>query len=91
MNNPALSPDASKLAFVLESNGVGDIWVVGPRAATPKPASPSPTIQCFACLVGPTENRCRQLWGNQRRDSLYRQKTPDWHRQQKKKLLETPV
>jgi len=27
-DNPALSPDASKLAFVLESNGVGDIWVV---------------------------------------------------------------
>jgi serine/threonine protein kinase/Tol biopolymer transport system component len=27
-DNPALSPDACKLAFVLESNGVGDIWVV---------------------------------------------------------------
>jgi Tol biopolymer transport system component len=26
--DPALSPDASKLAFVLETNGVGDIWVV---------------------------------------------------------------
>jgi len=25
---PALSPDASKLAFVLENNGVGDIWVL---------------------------------------------------------------
>jgi eukaryotic-like serine/threonine-protein kinase len=25
---PALSPDTSKLAFVLETNGVGDIWVV---------------------------------------------------------------
>ncbi|HEX8815025.1 MAG TPA: protein kinase [Terriglobales bacterium] len=25
---PTLSPDASKLAFVLESNGIGDIWVV---------------------------------------------------------------
>jgi Tol biopolymer transport system component len=27
-DSPALSPDGSRLAFVLESNGVGDIWVV---------------------------------------------------------------
>lgn len=26
--NPELSPDGSKLAFVLETNGIGDIWVV---------------------------------------------------------------
>jgi serine/threonine protein kinase len=25
---PTLSPDASKMAFVLETNGIGDIWVV---------------------------------------------------------------
>lgn len=27
-HQPALSPDGSKLAFALENNGVGDIWVV---------------------------------------------------------------
>jgi Tol biopolymer transport system component len=85
---PILSPDATKLAFALENNGVGDIWVVDLARHTRTRITFGPLYsgwpiwwpdgKSIVFTYGPSGNM----------DSLYRQNADGSG--SKEKLLETP-
>jgi hypothetical protein len=79
---PALSPDASKLAFVLETNGVADIWVVDLARHTKTRITFGPLYSSLSLSGGPTENRLSSAMGQVpvRGNSLPSKRR--WHRQQ---------
>jgi serine/threonine protein kinase len=87
-DNPALSPDASKLAFVLESNGVGDIWVVDLARHTKTRITFGPQYSASPVWWPDGKSIVFNYGATSAGDSLYRQNADGTG--SKEKLLETP-
>jgi serine/threonine protein kinase len=86
--NPALSPDASKLAFVLESNGVGDIWVVDLTRHTKTRITFGPQYSSSPVWWPDGKSIVFNYGATSSGDSLYRQNADGTG--SKEKLLESP-
>jgi serine/threonine protein kinase/Tol biopolymer transport system component len=85
---PKLSPDASKLAFVLESNGVGDIWVVDLARHTKTRITFGPQYSSSPVWWPDGKSIVFNYGATSSGDSLYRQNADGTG--SKEKLLETP-
>ncbi len=86
--NPALSPDASKLAFVLENNGVGDIWVVDLARHTKTRLTFGPLYSGWPIWWPDGKSIVFDYGPSGTQDSLYRQNADGTG--SKEKLLENP-
>jgi eukaryotic-like serine/threonine-protein kinase len=84
---PTLSPDGSKMAFVLETNGIGDIWVVDIARHTKTHLTFGP-LQSGWPVWWPDGKSIVFGYGATSGDSFYRQNTDGTG--SKEKLLETP-
>jgi eukaryotic-like serine/threonine-protein kinase len=87
-SNPTLSPDASKLAFDLENNGVGDIWVVDLARHTKTRITFGPQYSGYPVWWPDGKSIVFNYGSSSAGDSLYRQKADGAG--SKEKLLETP-
>ena len=86
--DPALSPDASKLAFVIETNGVGDIWVVDLARHTKTRITFGPQYSSLPVRWPDGKSIVFSYGATSSGDSLYRQNADGTG--SKEKLLETP-
>ncbi|MGB9236932.1 MAG: protein kinase [Terriglobales bacterium] len=86
--NPALSPDTSKLAFVLETNGFGDIWVVDLARHTKTRLTFGPLYSGSPVWWPDAKSIVYNYGPSGVTDSLYRQNADGTG--SKEKLLETP-
>jgi len=86
--NPALSPDASKLTFVLESSGVGDIWVVDLARHTKTRITFGPQYSSWPVWWPDGKSIVFSYGLSSAGESLYRQNADGTGT--KEKLLETP-
>jgi eukaryotic-like serine/threonine-protein kinase len=86
--NPALSPDASKLAFGLENNGIGDIWVVDLARHTKTRLTFGPQYSGYPIWWPDGKSIVFNYGPSGVTDSLYRQNADGTG--SKEKLLETP-
>jgi eukaryotic-like serine/threonine-protein kinase len=86
--DPALSPDASKLAFVLETNGVGDIWVVDLARHTKTRITFGPQYSGLPVWWPDGKSIVFNYGATSSGESLYRQNADGTG--SKEKLLETP-
>jgi serine/threonine protein kinase/Tol biopolymer transport system component len=86
--DPALSPDASKLAFVIETNGVGDIWVVDLARHTKTRITFGPQYSSLPVWWPDGKSIVFSYGATSSGDSLYRQNADGTG--SKEKLLETP-
>jgi serine/threonine protein kinase/Tol biopolymer transport system component len=86
--NPMLSPDASKLAFSLETNGIGDIWVVDLTRHTKTRLTFGPQYSGFPIWWPDGKSIVFNYGPSGVTDSLYRQNADGTG--SKEKLLETP-
>jgi len=86
--NPALSPDASKLAFSLETNGIGDIWVVDLARHTKTRLTFGPQYSGNPIWWPDGKSIVFNYGPSGVTDSLYRQNADGTG--SKEKLLETP-
>jgi serine/threonine protein kinase len=87
-SQPTLSPDASKLAFVLETNGVGDIWVVDLARHTKTRLTFGPQYSGNPVWWPDGKSIVFCYGASSAGDSLYRQNADGTG--SKEKLLETP-
>jgi len=85
---PRLSPDASKLAFVLETNGIGDIWVVDLARHTKTRLTFGPLYSSWPIWWPDGKSIVFNYGPSGGMDSLYRQNADGTG--SKEKLLETP-
>ena len=85
---PALSPDASKLAFVLENNGIGDIWVLDLTRHTKTRITFGPLYSDWPVWWPDGKSIVFSYGPSGTLDSLYRQNADGTG--SKEKLLETP-
>ena len=85
---PALSPDASKLAFMLETNGVADIWVLDLARHTRTRITFGPQYSNWPVWWPDGKSIVFGNGGSASGDSLYRQNADGTG--SKEKLLETP-
>jgi serine/threonine protein kinase len=85
---PTLSPDASKLAFALETNGVGDIWVVDVARHTKTRITFGPQYSSSPVWWPDGKSIVFEYGTTASGDSLYRQNADGTG--SKEKLLETP-
>jgi serine/threonine protein kinase len=85
---PILSPDASKLAFTLESNGVGDIWVLDLARHTKTRITFGPQYSGWPIWWPDGKSIVFNYGPSGTMDSLYRQNADGTG--SKEKLLETP-
>ena len=85
---PTLSPDGSKLAFVLETNGVGDIWVVDLARHTKTRLTFGPQYSGNPVWWPDGKSIVFCYGSSSAGDSLYRQNADGTGR--KEKLLENP-
>jgi len=85
---PRLSPDASKLAFVLETNGIGDIWVVDLTRHTKIRLTFGPLYSNWPIWWPDGKSIVFSYGPSGFLDSLYRQSADGTG--SKEKLLETP-
>ena len=85
---PALSPDASKLAFDLETNGVADIWVVDLARHTKTRITFGPQYSAYPIWWPDGKSIVFSYGATASGDSLYRQNADGTG--SKQKLLETP-
>jgi serine/threonine protein kinase len=86
--NPALSPDGSKLAFSLETNGIGDIWVVDLARHTKTRLTFGPLYSGYPVWWPDGKSIVFSYGPTGITDSLYRQNADGTG--SKEKLLETP-
>jgi hypothetical protein len=86
--NPGLSPDASKLAFALENNGIADIWVVDLARHTRTRLTFGPQYSGFPIWWPDGKSIVFNYGPSGALDSLYRQNADGTG--SKEKLLETP-
>jgi Tol biopolymer transport system component len=86
-SEPALSPDGSKLAFVLETNGVGDIWVVDLSRHTKTRLTFGPQFSTWPVWWPDGKSLVFTYGPSGSGDSLYRQNADGTGTKQK--LLET--
>ena len=86
--NPVLSPDASKLAFVLENNGIGDIWVLDLARHTKTRITFGPQYSGWPVWWPDGKSIVFDYGSSGSEDSLYRQNADGTG--SKEKLLETP-
>jgi serine/threonine protein kinase/dipeptidyl aminopeptidase/acylaminoacyl peptidase len=87
-SGPALSPDGSKLAFDLETNGVGDIWVVDLARHTKTRVTFGPQYSAYSVWWPDGKSIVFGYGSSSAGDSLYRQNADGTG--SKEKLLETP-
>jgi eukaryotic-like serine/threonine-protein kinase len=85
---PILSPDASKLAFTLETNGVGDIWVLDLARHTKTRITFGPQYSGWPIWWPDGKSIVFTYGPSGTMDSLYRQNADGTG--SKEKLLETP-
>jgi Tol biopolymer transport system component/tRNA A-37 threonylcarbamoyl transferase component Bud32 len=85
---PTLSPDASKLAFALETNGVADIWVVDLARHTKTRITFGPQYGAYPLWWPDGKSIVFGYGPSAASDSLYRQNADGTG--SKEKLLETP-
>jgi Tol biopolymer transport system component/tRNA A-37 threonylcarbamoyl transferase component Bud32 len=85
---PTLSPDASKLAFVLENNGIGDIWVLDLARHTKTRITFGPLYSDWPIWWPDGKSIVFSYGPSGNVDSLYRQNADGTG--SKEKLLETP-
>jgi eukaryotic-like serine/threonine-protein kinase len=85
---PALSPDASKLAFVLEDKGIGDIWIVDLARHTKTRITFGPQYSDWPVWWPDGKSIVFTYGTSSAGDSLYRQNADGTG--SKEKLLETP-
>jgi eukaryotic-like serine/threonine-protein kinase len=86
--NPALSPDASKLAFDLENNGVADIWVLDLSRHTKTRLTFGPQYSGYPIWWPDGKSIVFSYGASASGNSLYRQNADGTG--SKEKLLETP-
>jgi serine/threonine protein kinase len=86
--HPVLSPDASKLAFALESNGVADIWVVDLARHTKTRITFGPLYSAYPVWWPDGKSIVFSYGSSASGESLYRQNADGTG--SKQKLLETP-
>ena len=86
--SPALSPDGSKLAFDIETNGVGDIWVVDLARHTKTRLTFGPQYSASPIWCPDGKSIVYSYGASAAGDSLYRQNADGSG--SKEKLLETP-
>ncbi len=86
--NPALSPDASKLAFELENNGVADIWVLDLSRHTKTRLTFGPQYSSSPIWWPDGKSIVFSYGASASGNSLYRQNADGTG--SKEKLLETP-
>ena len=87
-SQPALSPDASKLAFMLETNGVADIWVLDLARHTKTRLTFGPQYSNWPVWWPDGKSIVFGYGGSASGESLYRQNADGTG--SKEKLLETP-
>jgi eukaryotic-like serine/threonine-protein kinase len=87
-DNPALSPDGSKLAFALETNGIADIWVVDLARHTKTRITFGPQYSASPIWLPDGKSIVYSYGASSAGDSLYRQNADGSGG--KEKLLETP-
>jgi serine/threonine protein kinase/Tol biopolymer transport system component len=87
-SDPALSPDGSKLAFDIETNGVGDIWVVDLARHTRTRITFGPQYSASPIWWPDGKSIVFSYGATSAGDSLYRQNADGSGG--KEKLLETP-
>ncbi len=87
-SQPRLSPDASKLAFTLETNGVADIWVLDLARHTKTRLTFGPQYSNWPVWWPDGKSIVFGNGGSASGDSLYRQNADGTG--SKEKLLETP-
>ncbi len=85
---PALSPDGSKLAFALESNGVGDIWVLDLARHTKTRVTFGPQYSDWPIWWPDGKSIVFDYGSSSNGDTLYRQNADGTG--SKEKLLDTP-
>jgi serine/threonine protein kinase/Tol biopolymer transport system component len=87
-SQPMLSPDASKLAFMLETNGIADIWVLDVARHTKTRLTFGPQYSNWPLWWPDGKSIVFGNGGSASGDSLYRQNADGTG--SKEKLLETP-
>jgi eukaryotic-like serine/threonine-protein kinase len=87
-SQPSLSPDARKLAFALETNGIGDIWVVDIARHTKTRLTFGPQYSSFPIWWPDGKSIVFGYGSSATGNSLYRQNADGTGG--KEKLLETP-
>src|SRR5580698_8465748 len=85
---PSLSPDASKLAFAIETNGVADIWVLDVARHTKTRLTFGPLYSAWPVWWPDGKSIVFTYGPSGNMDSLYRQNADGTG--SKEKLLETP-